>query len=247
MFNKPLRLSLLSIAFGLMIAGAAAAQDFQKSYNIGAGGQISIGNISGDVIVTGYDGSAIIVKGTKEGRDRDRVEIEDRSSGNRVEVVARYPRECNCNASVKFEVQVPRSINYDFERVSSVSGNVEVSGVTGRVHALSVSGDVKVKDVSGTASGTSVSGDVNVEINRLEGAGDMKFSAVSGDVSVKMPSELDAEVDMSSFSGSIKTDFPIEVRSEEHGPRRWARGRLGDGSRRLKMSTISGSLSLLRQ
>jgi DUF4097 and DUF4098 domain-containing protein YvlB len=98
--------------------------------------------------------------------------------------------------------------------------------------------------VSGSVNASAVSGDVDVSINRLDGTDDMKFSSVSGDVSVRLPSSLDAEVDMSSFSGSIKTDFPIEVRSERYGSRHWARGRLGSGSRTLHMSSVSGDLGL---
>jgi DUF4097 and DUF4098 domain-containing protein YvlB len=89
-----------------------------------------------------------------------------------------------------------------------------------------------------------VSGDVHVEIARLEGAEDMKFSTVSGDVTLSLPASLDADVDMSSFSGSIKTDFPVEVRSEKFGSRNWARGKLGDGSRRLRISTVSGDVNM---
>src|SRR2546426_10519658 len=200
--------------FGLAMATTAAAQDFQKAYRIGAGGQVRIGNISGDVIVTGYDGDAIMVKATKNGKDRDQIEVEDRSGGNVVDIGVRYPKHCNCDASILFEVQVPRSINYDFDHIASVSGDVRVTGVTGRLNASAVSGDVHITDVSGSVSASAVSGDVKVEINRLDGADDIKFNTVSGDVSVMLPSSLDADVDMSSFSGSIKTDFAIEVRSE---------------------------------
>jgi DUF4097 and DUF4098 domain-containing protein YvlB len=227
----------------LCIGTTAAAQDFQKTYRIGAGSQIRIANISGDVIVTGYDGDAIIVTGIKKGRDRDQVEIEDKSGSSSVDVGVRYPKRCNCEASVRFEVQVPRSISYE-ETFGSVSGDVHVTGVTGHLHASAVSGDVHIKDVSGSVSATAVSGDVNVEIARLEGAEDMKFSTVSGDVTLSLPASLDADVDMSSFSGSIKTDFPVEVRSEKFGSRNWARGKLGDGSRRLRISTVSGDVNM---
>ncbi|HYV05129.1 MAG TPA: DUF4097 family beta strand repeat-containing protein, partial [Blastocatellia bacterium] len=193
--------------------------------------------------VTGYDGDAIVVTGIKKGRDRDQVEIEDKSGASSVDVGVRYPKRCNCDASVRFEVQVPRSISYE-ENFGSVSGDVHVTGVTGHLHASAVSGDVHIKDVSGSVSATSVSGDVNVDIARIEGAEDMKFTTVSGDVTLSLPASLDADVDMSSFSGSIKTDFPVEIRSEKFGSRNWARGKLGEGSRRLRISTVSGDVSL---
>lgn len=244
MKSKLFQLSILSALFVLVVATTSAAQDFQKSYRIAAGGQIRIGNVSGDVIVTGYDGDSIVVTGTKKGRDRELIEIEDRSGTGNVDIGVRYQKHRNVEGSVRFEVHVPRSVNYDFDQISSVSGDVEVTGVTGRLHASAVSGDVHIKDVSGSVSASAVSGDVKVEINRLDGSDDMKFSTVSGDVSVTLPAGLDADVDMSSFSGSIKTDFAIEVRSERYGSRNSARGKLGEGSRRLKMSSVSGDLSL---
>lgn len=244
MNKKLIRFSIVTTLAGFALAASAAAQDFQKTYRIGAGGQIRIGNISGDVIVTGYDGDAIIVKGTKKGRDRDQVEIEDRSGTGNVDIGVHYPKHCDCDASIRFDVQVPRSATYDFDHIASVSGDVRVTGVTGRLHASAVSGDVHINDVTGSVSASAVSGDVKVEINRLDGSDDMKFSTVSGDVSVTLPSSLAADVDMSSFSGSIKTDFPVEVRAERYGSRNWARGKLGEGTRRLKMSSVSGDLSL---
>jgi hypothetical protein len=241
--------TLLGMAFALIAmvsAASASAQDFQKSYSLTSGGQIKIGNISGDIVVTGYDGNVILISGTKEGQDRDKIDVDDLSSGNRIEVRVRYPKHCNCNASINFKVQVPRSISYDFESISSVSGSVEMQGVTGSIHANSVSGEVRVKDVSGSVNANSVSGSVEVEIQKLSGNDDMKFNSVSGSVNVRLPGDIDADVDMSTMSGSLKTDFPLEVQKEKYGPRNSARGRLGDGSRRLRMSSVSGSLTLSR-
>jgi len=243
MKRRLIKLSIASAFAVLSIATTCAAQDFQKAYRVGAGGQVKVGNISGDVVVSGYDGDSIIVTGIKKGRDRDLIEVEDRSGSNSVDVGVKYPKNCNCDASIRFEVQVPRSINFD-DHFTSVSGDVKVTGVSGQLHASAVSGDVRIKDVTGSVNASAVSGDVSVEIQRLDGSEDMKFSTVSGDVSVTLPSSLDAEVDMSSFSGSIKTDFPVEVKSERFGSRNWARGKLGEGSRRLRMSTVSGDISL---
>ena len=238
----------IALAFLFLAASSAAAQDFQKTYELGAGGRVQISNISGDIVVTGYEGSAILVTATKEGRDRDRVEVEDLSSGNRVQVKVRYPERCNnCEASVNFQVKVPRTMTYDFDGINSVSGSIEISGISGRLKAASVSGEVKIKDVSGTVNASSVSGEVNVEITKLAGDDDMKFSSVSGAVDVRIPANLDATVNMSTLSGDLKTDFPLEVKKRERdSPGMSASGRLGDGSRRLHLSSVSGSVSLTR-
>jgi len=192
------------------------------------------------------------------------LEIEDNSSANRVDLRARYPqcRNCSIRASIKFEVQVPRSIKYRIGQISTASGNIEVSNVNADVRASTASGDVLIRDVSGaikasTASGqmrvkevkgainaSSASGDVEAEVTRLEGLDDMRLSSASGDVHVKMPANLDADVHMSSATGSVRTDFPIEVRRERYGPGESARGRLGNGSRHLSISSASGNVSL---
>ena len=256
----------LVIAFSLVpfLAVFTTAQDFQKTYSLGPEGSISIHNVSGDIQVKGYDGETIQVKGFKEGKDRDRVEVDDRSDGNHVELRVNYPHNCNCDASIRFQIEVPRAVRYRFDALSSASGDIEVGGVTGDVKVDSASGDVLIKDVSGTihastasgdvsvnnvkgpVSASSASGDVEVQISRLEGSNKMTFSTASGDVSVKLPGNLDAEIEISSISGSIHTDFPIEIQEQEHGPGSHARGRLGSGATHLSLSSASGDVSLLR-
>ena len=179
----------------ILTAGVGLAQDFQKSYSIPAGGVIRVGNVSGGVKIIGYNESNILVLAYKEGPDRDLVQIEDKSEADRIVLSVRYPERRNCNASVNFEVRVPSSTGYNFDRISSVSGNVEVRNVTGQIRAESVSGDVLVTDVTGLVSARTVSGDVQARINKLQGAGDMRFDSISGSVIVTAPAGLDAGPD----------------------------------------------------
>lgn len=237
------RLALLCC--GIVFAGTAMAQDFQKTYRIAQGGSINIRNVSGNIEVAGYDGDGVTVSAFKEGRDRDMVEVEDLSSANRVDIEARFPDGChNCNVDVRFEVRVPRNVSYNFDQVSTASGNIDVKGVRGQIRVSTASGDVQVRDVSGEVNARSASGDVDVEINNLEGTGDMKFASASGDVHVRLPANLDADVRMSTISGSVETDFPIEVRHPRYGPGSNARGQLGAGSRSLQITSASGDVSL---
>jgi hypothetical protein len=257
-----IRLTIFSALLCLLFSLNAAAQDFRKSYEVVQGGSISVRNVSGDVTVTGYEGETVLVLGFKEGRDRDLVSVEDNSAGNKVDVRARYPQNCDCNASIRFEVKVPR-VNYKFDAISSTSGDVEVTGVSGdlrarstsgnvtvrgvsgAVNATSTSGNVHVGEINGTVSGKSTSGNVEVEIAQLSGAGDMEFASTSGNVHVKMPANLDADVRMSTTSGGLKTDFPLTIEEPERGSGRRAAGRIGGGSRNLRLSSTSGSVSLL--
>ena len=260
------RRNILSFVGALVLCTAASvaasAQDFQRSYNLEAGGTVEIANVSGDVNLTGYDGSAVVVNAFKHGRDSNLVEVEDTSTPGRVSLRAKYAENCNCDASVRFEVRVPRSANINFEKISTASGNLKAEGFTGRLHlstasgdvtvsrvggeikASSASGTVRVADAAGTVNASSASGDVEVELTRLEGTGDMKFSSASGDVHVRMPTNIDARVSMSTVSGDIETNFPIEVKQNRHGSGSRAEGQLGSGARTLKISSASGNVSL---
>lgn len=246
-----------------LAASGASAQDFQKSYNLGEGGTVEIANVSGDINLMGYEGSAVVVSAYKEGRDREMVEVVDESTQGRVSLRAEYPHDCrNCQASLRFEVRVPRSANITFDKISTASGNVKAEGFSGRLHLSTASGDVTVRgvggdiransasgtvrvaDATGTVNANTASGNVEVELTRVDGAGDMRFSSASGDVNVRMPSNIDARVSLSTASGDIETNFPIEVRHDRYGSGTRAEGQLGSGARTLKISTASGNVSL---
>lgn len=264
---RTLLFRLSAVAALLLVASAPEvfAQDYQKSYRLNAGDTVSVKNVSGDVNITGHEGNSVTVSAFKEGRDRDQVEVVDESGAGRVSLSVKYPRECNCDASVRFELRVPRGVRLNFDRVSTASGNIRLKGATGDVKVSTASGDVTVEDVAGeinastasgnvsvrnvagTVSASSASGDVRADIARLEGTGDMKFSTASGDVDVRLPSNLDADVHLSTVSGTLKTNFPLEVKEREHGPGSSARGQLGGGTRRLRISSASGDVSLNSQ
>jgi len=239
-------------AAGFKRAGAGASRrqgssaDFQRTYTIAPGSQIRIWTLSGNITVQGYDGQNVVVEGFAVGRDRDRVEILDTSGPNRIDLGVRYAKDCRCDASVNFQVRVPRAIDYNFDRVLSVSGDVSLADVTGRVKAESTSGDVVVKNVSGIVSASTTSGSVDVYISKIEGSGNMRFSSTSGSVRVKAPANLDAVVDMSTISGSLTTDFPINVQERRYGAGRSAHGQLGAGACSIRITSVSGRVSLTK-
>ncbi len=247
-----------------VLSGVAAAQEFQKTYTIQAGGSIRVENVSGDIRVAGYDGSSVEIKGFKEGRDKELVDVEDSSTSDSIVLKVRYPQNGNCNASIRFELLVPRSIQYQFDHLSTASGDIHVKDVAGKlkiksasgdvsvdhvhgdIQASTASGDLRVKGIQGSVNANSASGDVEVEIVRLEGTSQMKVSTASGDVNLRLPPNPDVEIDMSTVSGSLHTDFPIELHTPEQGPGQSAHGRIGNGAYQLKANTVSGDINLQR-
>jgi hypothetical protein len=245
-------------------ASAIWAQEFQKSYPLAAGGSIVVENVSGDVTVVGYDGEVVSVAGFKEGRDPDKVAVVDRSEAGVVRLGVEYAPRYRGDAGVRFEVRVPRSARFQIGKISTASGDVRVSGVTGDVRVSTASGrievrdargdvrvgaasgDVLVSDIAGSITAETASGNVEAELARFEAAPVMNFTAMSGNVRVRLAAHLGASVSMSSTGGEVTTDFPVEVRTDPHSGHQSARGEIGGGGPRLRLSSASGAVSLRR-
>ncbi|MFI2201639.1 DUF4097 family beta strand repeat-containing protein [Streptomyces sp. NPDC020192] len=131
-------------------------------------------------------------------------------------------------------------------RADTVSGNLEAQAVTGDLRFHSVSGDLTVVDGSGpSVRADSVSGSMIVDLDP-DGPTEVGLTSVSGEIAIRLPHPADAEVEANTASGTISNAFDgLRV----HG--QWGAhkitGRLGAGTGRLRATTVSGSIALLRR
>jgi DUF4097 and DUF4098 domain-containing protein YvlB len=245
-----------------MSTSTVFAQDFEKSYDLTPGATISVDSVSGDIHISGYSGKAVLVKGLKEGHDKEKVQVIESSTTNRLELRVQYPSSGSCNASIRFEIQVPEAIEYNFENLNSASGDIQIANVKGKVKIKSASGDVAARNLMGqisvsTASGDvtldsvvgsvnakSASGDLEVAMTSVQGSEPMTFSSASGDVTINAPANLDAEIEMRTVSGDLHTDFPLTMNEIKTGGSHQAIGRIGNGSRKMQITTVSGDVKL---
>jgi len=131
-------------------------------------------------------------------------------------------------------------------RAETVSGNLEAQAVTGDLLFHSVSGDLTVVEGSGpSVRADSVSGSMIVDLDP-DGPTDVRLNNVSGEIAIRLPHPADADVEANTASGSISNAFDgLRV----HG--QWGAhkitGRLGAGTGKLRATTVSGSIALLRR
>jgi hypothetical protein len=131
-------------------------------------------------------------------------------------------------------------------RAETVSGNLEAQAVTGDLRFNSVSGDLTVVEGSGpSVRAESVSGSMIVDLDP-DGPTDVRLTNVSGEIAIRLPHPADADVEANTASGSISNAFDgLRV----HG--QWGAhkitGRLGAGTGKLRATTVSGSIALLRR
>jgi lia operon protein LiaG len=131
------------------------------------------------------------------------------------------------------------------ENVSVDTGSGEVSGTGVRSASLDVdtgSGDIQLASIIvpqlklETGSGA-VTADVSGELWSVA------VETGSGDITLKVPPTIGAEVDIETSSGDIETDFEVAVtrHARDH-----MTGRIGDGRGKIDIETGSGGIKLVK-
>jgi hypothetical protein len=148
--------------------------------------------------------------------------------------------------------------------VKSVSGGITLDGVTGGVDANTVSGVLEAQGITGalsfnTVSGdltladgwmerldaNTVSGDVTADVD-LDPLGGMHITTVSGEVTLRLPGDADARVNLHSTAGDVRSEF-AELRRSSAPASHNVSGSLGGGSGHVSVTTMSGQVMLLRR
>ena len=129
--------------------------------------------------------------------------------------------------------------------LAAVSGDVNVESLAGELEAESVSGDVTLRDSTlNRGRFSTTSGDVVAEVG-LASDGSFEAESVSGDVELDIAGEPDAEIDASSFSGSIDNCFgPKPQRESRYAPGSELRFTAGEGRGEIRLQTLSGDIEL---
>jgi DUF4097 and DUF4098 domain-containing protein YvlB len=140
--------------------------------------------------------------------------------------------------------------------LSTVSGTVIASGLKVRaLEAGSVSGDVRLSGMQvERVEAKSVSGNIDFDAPLVK-AGRYEFTSHSGNVRVVISGNTGFELDADTFSGSVRSDVPVTLRTvgrDDRDRRRGAsnraiRGSFGDASALLAIRSHSGSVVITKK
>ncbi|MEV0525760.1 DUF4097 family beta strand repeat-containing protein [Streptomyces sp. NPDC050439] len=132
-------------------------------------------------------------------------------------------------------------------RADTVSGSVEAQGITGDLRFNSVSGDLTVFEGAGSSvRADSVSGSMIVDLDPAGVPADIGLTNVSGEIAIRLPHPTDTDVEANTASGTVSNAFEDLRVSGQWGAKKIT-GRLGSGSGKLRATTVSGSIALLRR
>ncbi|MGW1104994.1 DUF4097 family beta strand repeat-containing protein [Streptomyces sp. NPDC002540] len=132
-------------------------------------------------------------------------------------------------------------------RAETVSGSVEAQSVTGELRFQTVSGDLTVVEGAGTSvRAESVSGNMVLDLDPSGKPTDVRLTTVSGEVAIRLPHPADATVEANTASGAVSNGFEDLRVSGQWGAKKIT-GTLGAGTGKLRATTVSGSIALLRR
>jgi hypothetical protein len=132
-------------------------------------------------------------------------------------------------------------------RATATSSNIEIANAKGRIEAETISGSITLREVdSRDLRLKSLSSSVRYQ-GKLYADGRYEFNSFSGDVVVTLPPDSEFNLTAQSFSGTINTEFPIQLTAGKLSNRGPVQGVAGKGGAQLKAESFSGSVHIKKQ
>lgn len=257
-----MRLGRYALAFALVPVLATSAlaatktEKVERLFSVPAGTDLAISNVNGSITVTSWDRPQIRLiaeKRVRAGSDSAasqglaQLKIEIEHSRNTLSIRTRHPRRnngflewlsgSNVDASVKYDLVVPRNLNASLE---TVNGRVNVNGVNGKLDIETVNGKIAIAASGGAVEASTVNGGISAELlNVLPGA--MSLSTVNGGVDLALPSSVRANVDVRTVNGGISSELPLTAMTSG---KRQLSGRINGGGPALEIRTTNGGVRI---
>lgn len=235
------------------------ASDITREFKVSNSPSLILGNIAGDIEVRPGPSDRIKIHVNK---DNDDIEVEMFQSRNRVTVKVRYPSRNNYGnrGDVDFLIEFPaegkslelKSISGGIEvkgiscdmKLHTVSGDVSVEKCQGNLKLNAVSGDIELDEIGPSSiDASTISGDVDYSNGRLDG-GDYSFSSTSGNVVLAHKKAAAYQISGRTISGSInnRVGDGIKVKVAKYSGMQSVSGNFNGGGVWVETNTVSGDI-----
>ena len=196
----------------------------ERSFTVGDAPTLRVDNFAGDVTIRGGGAGTIRLVVTRRARhesDLRRISVTMSQEGSGVTVESDKPSGLN-NVSVHLEIDVPAATRL---AVNLGAGELLIDGVVGETDVHSGAGNI---DYQGQPQG------------------DCRFDLGAGNITLRLPADVNVEVDLGTGVGGMEVDFPVSISSHLVGST--ASGTIGSGAEgTIHASVGAGNINLLRE
>jgi len=246
----------LVLATALLVSTSLSAKLSEEetySYTLSEGGSLSVSNVNGSITITGGSGNSVEIIAIKKADSQDvldGIEIKISQAGNEIVIETDLPdsgkwfNRGGNSGQVTYQIITPAATNLNL--IETVNGEVDISGVSGNVVAETVNGSLDLVDLAADASMETVNGSVNASFAALAGKQNVKAATVNGRITLVLPADADVDINADTLNGSINARaFDLETEKGFVGSD--LNGKIGNGSARLNLDTVNGSIKVLSQ
>jgi DUF4097 and DUF4098 domain-containing protein YvlB len=259
---------LTIVGFACTLAALPArADDWSKTYTLTGKPDLRVETSDANIKVSTWDQNTIEAKvtTTRYKIGDDGIRIDEHQSGDTVEINVRYPHHGvvinfgnSMSHRVEIDIHMPREGRVDLHtgdgkielgnfkgemQLRSGDGSQEIDSVDGKLHASTGDGHIRA---SGRFDELELkTGDGRVDAHAAGGsaiASSWRLESGDGTVTLEVPENLAADVDMHTGDGHIDLDMPItttgKIRENE------VRGKMNGGGNLLVIHTGDGSIRL---
>jgi hypothetical protein len=219
---------------------ANETERIEKTFAVGSEPSLEVDNFAGTVIIQAQEGDSIEVvatKRTQHAHDLDRIEVEMEQQPGKLLIYTQKPSDLD-NTTVKLEIGAPAGTRLV---IRSGAGTVDVRGLQSSLEVQNGAGTVAIRDAAGTVVVNSGAGTIEYQ-GRPEG--DCRFWSGAGTITLRVPRDLDMNVDLSTSLGTVRSDFGVSG----HVSLRSIQGAIGTGDdARITARSEVGTVTLEQQ
>ncbi|PCR89671.1 DUF4097 family beta strand repeat-containing protein [Natrinema ejinorense] len=241
-------LGLLASLAGCLATGRGETETVTETYETADLDAVSFSAENGSVTVEGGRGDEIEVRGHKAAPTEDSLEsltLETSREGGRLDIEARQtddtPFLFGPDPKFDLEATVPEGVRV--ASAATTNGEIAVREVTGELVAESTNGSVQVAGVNGNVRAETTNGDIEITVES-DSDGDLFAQSTNGEVTVAIPASIDATISASTTNGNVSLEG---VEDSNASSDESIDVTLGDGTRRLRVETTNGDVTVRSQ
>ncbi|WP_394821558.1 DUF4097 family beta strand repeat-containing protein [Pendulispora albinea] len=245
------------------LSSGTAGGDFHYEKAIVPPKSLEIRGVNGNVRALGTPSGTVEVRATKKAERGDpasqRVVVAEHDAGVVICALSANQPDSDCkpadesdyaprgtnssgaDVKVDFEVRVPAGVPFI---ARTLNGDIEAKEMRGQVRLLTLNGDV---DVSTT--GRLVAKTLNGRIVAPLASGvkvPVQLEAVNGSIELRAPEDASFDLNATTVSGHIASDFAIPAGRAGGGLPETVSAKVGSGGARVALKTVSGDITVKR-
>jgi hypothetical protein len=221
----------------------ASQRVWEKSFELGAGGHVSVVNVHGSLLIEGWDRSEIeatvAMRGETSAAQLDDVQVAVEATHHGVAFHTLYPSGIDTPIRVDYRLRVPRQVLLD--ELSTLQGDIVVHNIDGSLNARNLHGDIEGVNVAGSVEAHTLTGNIMVSLRALPDRHQpVTLAAINGNVDLQLPAQANANLSLSTVAGSVVSDYPYQVSSTPGDSTRHAQ--VGTGGVQVSLRTVRGNI-----